>query len=103
MTLRLPIARGRISVRGLRRWGCGESPVVGDPGDGSWGSWGSRPRHLECDPRSQARAPQVRAGQRRGGRRSEVDYEYEARRRLYARFEPALFQLLELADYALER
>jgi hypothetical protein len=35
--------------------------------------------------------------------KAKLDYEYEARRRLYGRFEPALFQLLELGDYALER
>lgn len=35
--------------------------------------------------------------------KAKLDYEYEARRNLYSQFEPALFQLLELADYALER
>jgi hypothetical protein len=35
--------------------------------------------------------------------KAKLDYEYEARRRLYERFEPALFPLLELAEYALER
>jgi hypothetical protein len=35
--------------------------------------------------------------------RAKVDYEYDARRRLYARFDPALFQLLDLAEYALEQ
>jgi hypothetical protein len=35
--------------------------------------------------------------------KAKLDYAYEARRRLYDRFEPALFQLLELADYALDR
>jgi hypothetical protein len=32
-----------------------------------------------------------------------LDYEYAAHRRIYERFEPAVFQLLELADYAVER
>jgi len=35
--------------------------------------------------------------------KAKLDYEYEARRRLYDRFEPALFQLLEQALYALDR
>jgi len=35
--------------------------------------------------------------------KAKLDYEYEARRRLYERFEPLLFQLLELAEYALEQ
>jgi hypothetical protein len=35
--------------------------------------------------------------------RAKLDYEYDARRRLYDRFEPALFQLLDLAEYALDR
>jgi hypothetical protein len=35
--------------------------------------------------------------------KAKIDYEYEARRNLYSQFEPALFQLLELADYTLER
>jgi hypothetical protein len=35
--------------------------------------------------------------------KAKVDYEYDARRRLYERFEPALFQLLELAEFAVER
>jgi hypothetical protein len=32
-----------------------------------------------------------------------LDYQYDAKRRLYERFEPLVFQLLELSDYALDR
>jgi hypothetical protein len=35
--------------------------------------------------------------------KSKLDYEYEARKRLYTRFEPLTFQLLDLAEYAIER
>jgi hypothetical protein len=34
---------------------------------------------------------------------AKLHYEYEARKRLYNAFEPTLFQLLELAEYALDR
>jgi hypothetical protein len=37
------------------------------------------------------------------GASARLDYEYEARKRLYATFEPAVFQLLELCRYAVGR
>jgi len=37
------------------------------------------------------------------GANARLDYEYEARKRLYATFEPSAFQLLELGRYALSR
>jgi hypothetical protein len=39
----------------------------------------------------------------RNGGKGQLDYEFAARRRLYDSFEPKLFQLLELSDYALDR
>lgn len=41
--------------------------------------------------------------ERRAELAAKLDYEYEARKRLYNAFEPTLFQLLELAEYALNR
>ncbi|MDQ0373932.1 hypothetical protein [Cellulomonas humilata] len=35
--------------------------------------------------------------------KARVDYQYDARRHLYEKFEPAVFQLLDHADYALDR
>ena len=32
--------------------------------------------------------------------KAKLDYEYDARRKLYSQFEPNLFQLLDLAEYA---
>jgi hypothetical protein len=42
-------------------------------------------------------------GRRAAEDKARLDYQYEAKRRLYERFEPLLFQLLELSDYALDR
>jgi hypothetical protein len=62
--------------------------------------WSSRAQGMRLSALEERKAE---LSERGSARQAKVDYEYQARLRLYGQWEPALFQLLERSRYALNR